>query len=258
MTGMPPPPAQITTQSRSSIHRIGSMPNDPPRSRRGYDAPAALAVGLERPPLRAGERVRVLTSYRWGRSASSDRRRPDRPRRPRPGSARDACPGARMALVAELQLEHVADLALGLRAQHVERVGVDVRVCVPLATRAGRPGGRCRGRRPARARARRARAPGSAARALARWFSARERLTAPEQRVAPEGDDARRTVSSREGGDQDGLDRVQSVLGLVEDDAGRRLEDLVGDLEAVRHAGRLGDLAADGGRRCRGMPAGSA
>src|SRR5262249_34748376 len=45
-------------------------------------------------------------------------------------------------------------------------------------------------------------------------------------------------------GDHDRLDRVEPVLGLVEDDRVLRLEDLVGDLEPV-HAELLEDLRAD-------------
>src|SRR5215471_3593587 len=52
-----------------------------------------------------------------------------------------------------------------------------------------------------------------------------------------------------EGGDEDRLDRVQAVLGLVEHDAGRRVEYLTGDFEAGGHAGVLHDLPADGGVR---------
>jgi len=63
----------------------------------------------------------------------------------------------------------------------------------------------------------------------------------PAQRV--------RGGSASEGGDNDGLDRVQAVLGLVEDDAGGRAEDLAGDLEAGGHAGVLHDLPSDGGVR---------
>src|SRR5215831_11760398 len=50
----------------------------------------------------------------------------------------------------------------------------------------------------------------------------------------------------REGGDEDRLDRVQAVLGLVEHNAGWRVEYLAGDFEAGGHASVLHDLPADG------------
>src|SRR3569833_2009470 len=55
--------------------------------------------------------------------------------------------------------------------------------------------------------------------------------------------------SIADGGDENRLDSVQAVLGLVEGDVGRRAEDLVGHLEAVGDAGQVGHLAADGGVR---------
>ena len=42
-----------------------------------------------------------------------------------------------------------------------------------------------------------------------------------------------------EAGDQHLLDRVYAVLGLFEGDAGRRFEDLLGDLDAVSQLGVL-------------------
>jgi hypothetical protein len=44
-------------------------------------------------------------------------------------------------------------------------------------------------------------------------------------------------ISVADGGDHGRLDGVQAVLGLVEDDRGRGLEDLVGDLEGVETEG---------------------
>src|SRR6516162_7238117 len=52
-----------------------------------------------------------------------------------------------------------------------------------------------------------------------------------------------------EGGDEDRLDGVQAVFGLVEDDAGGGVEDFAGDFEAGGHAGVFHDLLADGGVR---------
>jgi hypothetical protein len=59
-------------------------------------------------------------------------------------------------------------------------------------------------------------------------------------RSVPEGAGASR------GGDEHRLDGVQAVLRLVEDDARRRPEDLVGDLEPRGHAAVFHHLPADG------------
>src|SRR5215831_12715734 len=56
-----------------------------------------------------------------------------------------------------------------------------------------------------------------------------------------------RGVPLSEGGDEDRLDRMEAVFGLVEHDAGARLEDLTGHLQAGGHAGVLHDLPPDGG-----------
>ena len=60
-----------------------SMPEDPLRQRRRNDAAEAVAVGLERPALLAGEARRPPPRRRPGRSASSGSRTPGRPGRPR-------------------------------------------------------------------------------------------------------------------------------------------------------------------------------
>src|SRR5689334_23614267 len=52
-----------------------------------------------------------------------------------------------------------------------------------------------------------------------------------------------------EGSDEDRLDRMQAVLGLVEHDASARIEYLAGDFETRGHAGVLHDLASHGGVR---------
>ena len=69
----------------------------------------------------------------------------------------------------------------------------------------------------------------------------------------------RMTSLSRQRGHEDRLDRVHPVLGLLEGDVRRALEDVLGDLDAVREMRVLrGDLRADLGLGSCGTPAGSA
>ena len=53
----------------------------------------------------------------------------------------------------------------------------------------------------------------------------------------------------RQGRHHHGFDRVEAILGLVEDDAGGGFEDFVGHFEAVRHVGGIHHLLAHGGVR---------
>src|SRR5204863_9725388 len=78
-----------------------------------------------------------------------------------------------------------------------------------------------------------ARASGASARhamrALARWFSAVRGC--PRRRSAFPPSAATTRISHPQRRDHDGLDRVEAVLGLVEDDRRWRLEDFLGHLE---------------------------
>ena len=134
--------------------------------------------------------------------------------------------------VAELLLDHVADHPSVCAPEHVERIGLDLGCRRRPAAPAGRPAGRCRGRSPADAAATGASAS-AAMRTLRALVLGGHGLAAAQQRVAAQGgDDQHGSVSER--GDQDRLDRVHPVLGLLERDVGFGLEHVVGDLEAVR------------------------
>src|SRR4029453_6031303 len=83
----------------------------------------------------------------------------------------------------------------------------------------------------------------AATRTLARWFSAV--MGSPRlSRALPPSATSTRTTPAPQRGHDHRLDGVQAVLGLVEHDAGRRLEHLAGDLEAVGHARVLHHLLA--------------
>ena len=86
------------------------------------------------------------------------------------------------------------------------------------------------------------------------------RLPALQQRVAAESDhDAHGDPCSAQRGHEDRLDGVHPVLGLLEGDVGRALEDILGDLDAVGEVRVLrGDLGADLGLASCGTRAGSA
>ena len=207
----------------------------------GDDAPPVAAVRLHRPAALGRQPLR-------GRLVVD---RPDELRRVgerRIGGGHQGLVDDRRDLPAGqrvLQRLHqpVADHALGLRAEHVQRVG-------PCQGRVGRalqrehadlgtvavgddelvPVGQRRERLHGRG-------------ALARWVVGLGLLAAFEQGVAADrDDDPHRSPAQR--GDHDGLDRVHAVLGLVEHDRVRRLEHLVGDLQRVQ-AGVLVDLLAD-------------
>src|SRR5689334_16953778 len=85
-----------------------------------------------------------------------------------------------------------------------------------------------------------------ATRAFSRWLSAVSGW--PRRRSAFPPRAATMRISAPERRDHDRLDRVQAVLGLVEDDRRRRLEDLLGHLEGL-HPELLVDLLADLGVR---------
>src|SRR3954447_26772214 len=71
----------------------------------------------------------------------------------------------------------------------------------------------------------------AAVRMLARWFSAV--IGSPRFNSAlPPSATRTRIVSAPERCDENRLDGVEAILGLIEHDAGRRLEHLAGDLEA--------------------------
>src|SRR3954454_10803296 len=91
---------------------------------------------------------------------------------------------------------------------------------------------------------------GAADRTLVRWFSAvigsprLRRALPPSATTTRIGLSLPLEGSVAERGDHDGLDGVEPVLGLVEDDRALGLEDVVGHLEAV-HAELLEDRLAD-------------
>src|SRR3954471_14226009 len=70
-----------------------------------------------------------------------------------------------------------------------------------------------------------------AVRAFSRWFSALRAWPRRRSALPPSATTTR--TSAPQGGDHDRLDGVEPVLGLVEDQRGRRLEHVLGDLEAV-------------------------
>src|SRR6185312_13080818 len=71
----------------------------------------------------------------------------------------------------------------------------------------------------------------AARRTLARWFSAVIGSPRLSRALPPSATTMR--ISAADGGDEDRLDRVHAVFGLVEDDGGLRFEHLVGDLHAI-------------------------
>src|SRR3954466_5913594 len=85
----------------------------------------------------------------------------------------------------------------------------------------------------------------AAVRMLARWFSAV--IGCPRRSSAlPPSAITMRMSSSTERGHQDSLDGVHPILGLLEGDVRRTLEDILGDLDAVREVRVLrGDLCTD-------------
>ena len=88
----------------------------------------------------------------------------------------------------------------------------------------------------------------------------RARARARRSRQAPVGGPG---AVAGEGGRQDRLHRVQTVLGLIEDDRVRRFEHLVGDFEAVETVASrrcVGPIAVppswNAGRQCRNLTSG--
>ena len=172
---MPPPPAQITTQPCSSSQRDLALLEDALRRRRRHDPADAVAVGLEDPALLRARAVGLLTACTAGRSASSGPRTPDRRGRPRSSSAASRA-AARTAAGCRAPARQVADHALGLGAEDVERV-VGSGLLVGRASSASRPicgplpweiTSSCSARSAPGGRRRRA--------TLARWFSDGHRL----------------------------------------------------------------------------------
>ena len=209
-------------------HALVEQPADGPdledalRLRRRDDAPPGVAVLLEVPRLGGRQRVRLVLRVdrpdELGRVVERGISRVDLDHRQERGER-----GVLRHHVAQLLLEHVADHSLRLGSEHVERVRPPPRCRPPPAVPAARPADRCRAR--GRARAARRRQPEPARRAsrsaAAGQPSSAPRASAGHCRPAPRPR-ARRVSSGSEGGDHDGLDRVQAVLGLVEHDRGRR------------------------------------
>ena len=251
----------MTTVPCSSSALIAWIPKILLRDRGRHDAPEAVAVRLERPALLAREAVglRLVVD------------RADRLRRVVEGGSlrstsiivsRVASALLERQQVAELLLDQVADHALGLGAEQVERVHLDGRV--GRALQGEQPDLRPVPVRDHELVLERHRREGLAGGPGVRALVLRgQRLPAPQQRVPAEGDDdAHRQLPERR--DHDGLDRVQPVLRLVEDERRRRLEDLLGHLEAV-HPELLEDLLADlgvglwnAGRQCMNFDVGVA
>src|SRR4029453_9908423 len=84
----------------------------------------------------------------------------------------------------------------------------------------------------------------AATRTLARWFCAVMGSPRFSRALPPRATRTRTARSAPESGHEQRLDGVQAALGLVEHDAGRRLEHLAGDLEPVGHARVLHHLLA--------------
>src|SRR3954452_10895985 len=81
-----------------------------------------------------------------------------------------------------------------------------------------------------------------AVRTLVRWFSAVSGSPRRSSAFPPRATTTRTSALQRR--DEDGLDRVHPVLGLVEDERSIRLEHLVGDLERLESV-LVEDLLAD-------------
>ena len=84
IVGMPPPPAQMTTEPCSSSQRIGPDLEDPLRPRRRHDAPPVRRRPASRPSPSPRRARRPRPRRRPGRRTWSGRRRPGRRGRPRP------------------------------------------------------------------------------------------------------------------------------------------------------------------------------
>src|SRR5262245_56226306 len=84
----------------------------------------------------------------------------------------------------------------------------------------------------------------AAMRTLRRWLSAV--IASPRRNKAfPPSAMTTSIESISQRRDQDGLDAVHAVLGLLEGDVAPRFEDFVGDLDTVLEAERLRDVFAD-------------
>ena len=145
MTGIPPPPAQITTQPCSSSHSTGSTPKIRCGSGEGTTRRKLSPSGLNSHPFSFASRA----------ASSFVVDRPDRLRRiPERGvvavdlDQRQQRGEALLQrqLVSELLLDQVADHALGLGAEQVERIRRRPPCRPSPAGRAGRPAARCRAR----------------------------------------------------------------------------------------------------------------
>ncbi len=125
-TGMPPPPEQTTSAPESTSVRMVVDLHDAQRLGRGDHAPEVVVVGGDRPVefggkpegfLVAVDRADRLGRVLEGGVVSVDDHLGE--------DGDDVAPGQH---VLELLLEHIADHALALGPEHVERVGRDVHV----------------------------------------------------------------------------------------------------------------------------------
>ena len=145
IVGMPPPPVQMTTAPRSSSQRIGRISKirfgSGEATTRRHLSPSGLIAQPFSAASRSASSLLVDRADELGRVGERRVVRVDLDHRE---DARERL--LERQQVAQLLLDHVADHPLGLGAEDVERVGLDLLVRRAPGAPAARPAGRCRAR----------------------------------------------------------------------------------------------------------------